>query len=349
MMRRLISLTLCGAAVLLEPNVATAQGAQKPSTNDPRAEEARRRFREGMRATDAEDFERARLAYLQTYALNQSPEVLRNLGVAEIRTGRLAEGARHLAAYLRGSPATTENADQRRYAADLLRQTEAKIARLSVRVDIVGAEVVVDGESAGRSPLDFEWHVDPGTRLITVRSNEIERTRRVTVRPGDVVQLTFQLAPDSGAASLPPDSPPPVRAGLEPRPAAPPAKRVSSPERAAWPIYVGGGIAVAAAATGAIAALSASSNQEDLERLRARIGPSGCRAPTPHAADCADVARLVDGYDRNVHLARAAFVVFGVTGLATIAYVAWPVSTPSSARNLTIAVGPRGVAVRGLF
>jgi hypothetical protein len=108
-------------------------------------------------------------------------------------------------------------------------------------------------------------------------------------------------------------------------------------------------MAVAAAATGTIAILSASSNQDDLERLRARIGPSGCRAPTPHAADCAEVSRLVDGYDRNVHLARAAFVVFGVTGLATIAYIAWPASAPSSARNLAIAVGPRGVAVRGLF
>ena len=56
-------------------------------------------FKEGIAAFDRRDFEAARLAFLQTYALKPEAAVVRrNLGLAEIYSGHYLDGARRLAA-----------------------------------------------------------------------------------------------------------------------------------------------------------------------------------------------------------------------------------------------------------
>src|SRR5689334_6911414 len=75
-----------------------------PSSAEPPSEllkTARRRFQEGVAAVDAGNYEAARLAFQQAYAIKPHPSVLRNLGQAELRTGHYLEAARHLSTFLR--------------------------------------------------------------------------------------------------------------------------------------------------------------------------------------------------------------------------------------------------------
>src|SRR5438552_6734139 len=111
---------------------------------DPPSEDvkmARKRFQEGVAAVDAGNYEAARVAFQQAYALKPHPSVLRNLGQAELKTGRYLEAARHLATFIRdtsfGTPA------ERDIAKKALVQAEAKLSKLVVEVDVDGAEISV--------------------------------------------------------------------------------------------------------------------------------------------------------------------------------------------------------------
>ena len=106
------TLTLSFCFVFFVTAQVHAQPPPPDEAPDRMTAEARRRFDEGKKATAEGDFERARVAYMQTYVLNQASVVLRNLGTSEIRSGHLVLGARHLAAYLRGEPAPTETPEQ---------------------------------------------------------------------------------------------------------------------------------------------------------------------------------------------------------------------------------------------
>src|SRR5882724_88200 len=93
--RRILSLSSLAFVQLL---------ASAPSFADPPNEAvrmARRRFQEGVAAVDAGNYEAARVAFQQAYALKPHPSVLRNLGEAELKPGRHLEAARHLSTFIR--------------------------------------------------------------------------------------------------------------------------------------------------------------------------------------------------------------------------------------------------------
>ena len=60
-----------------------------------------RLFQEGVTFYDAKDYEKARAAFLQAYALKKHPSVLLNLAQSELRSGHEADAAQHFDQYLR--------------------------------------------------------------------------------------------------------------------------------------------------------------------------------------------------------------------------------------------------------
>ncbi len=101
-MRRTVSLSLTQlgtaaallGALLLVPAPALAQ-------DDVTLTMARERFKEGVGYFDKKDFAKARVAFLQAYALKKHPAVLLNLAQSELRSGHEADAAKHFAQYLR--------------------------------------------------------------------------------------------------------------------------------------------------------------------------------------------------------------------------------------------------------
>lgn len=72
-------------------------------------------------------------------------------------------------------------------------------ARLSVDTQPAGAEVLLDGQNRGNSPLTLS--VEPGTHTLTVRAGGAERGVRLTLAPGSQVVHHFDLAPAPVAAA----------------------------------------------------------------------------------------------------------------------------------------------------
>src|SRR5262245_23442713 len=94
------------AAVILLGSCLVLVTVVRPSLaqSDGETEVARQRFREGVAHYDRQDYEKARLAFLQAYLLKPHPAVLLNLAQSELRAGRHAEAAANFAKYLRENP-----------------------------------------------------------------------------------------------------------------------------------------------------------------------------------------------------------------------------------------------------
>src|SRR4249920_3258530 len=88
--------------VLLGASSALAAPPARPSADeDTTVAIARERFKEGVAFFDQKQYDKARVAFLQAYALKKHPAVLLNLAQSELRCNHEADAAKHFSAYLR--------------------------------------------------------------------------------------------------------------------------------------------------------------------------------------------------------------------------------------------------------
>jgi tetratricopeptide (TPR) repeat protein len=187
-----------GAAVLvcslLAPGLSQAQ-------DDVATIAARERFKEGVGYFDAKEYEKARAAFLQAYALKRHPAVLLNLAQSEVRSGHERDAAEHFSAYLReaadASPAEREAAEAG------LATAKASVAELKVTSAEMGAEVHVDGTLAGTIPLPGPIFLDPGSHQLELRKGTQSSTRSVTAKAGERSELNLTLTPAAAEAPKP--------------------------------------------------------------------------------------------------------------------------------------------------
>ena len=94
-MRRLrfASLFLFAALATSTPAPAFAQGLSAQ-------EEASARFQTGLKYYDAHDFESARLAFTQAYAVLQKPSILLNLALSELYSNHPVAAIGHFEQYI---------------------------------------------------------------------------------------------------------------------------------------------------------------------------------------------------------------------------------------------------------
>jgi hypothetical protein len=181
---------------------------------------ARERFKEGVAFFDKKEYDKARVAFLQAYALKKHPAVLLNLAQSELRSNHEAEAAKHFAAYLRESK---DASDSERQAAEAgLNATKAIVAEVTVNVDEGGAEVFVDGASEGVSPLAGALYVAPGSHTIEARKGSKSAATQINASAGRQLTANLSFAPKPAAVPAP-DAPAPPGAApeLAPAPAAP--------------------------------------------------------------------------------------------------------------------------------
>lgn len=165
---------------------------------------ARKRFQEGVRLYDQGKYEEARAAFLQAYALKKHPAVLLNLAQSELRSDHPVEAARHFAEFLRDNPQA--GAAERKAAEDGLTAARVKTGQLDIKVDVEGADVFVDGELVGRTPLPGIVDVQPGTRKVEVRApGQPAKLQDVNAELAKVTPVSITFGAGSAA---PPGTPP---------------------------------------------------------------------------------------------------------------------------------------------
>lgn len=219
---------LCIAAVALSAVAGTTTWSPRVALagdDDTAAiEMARQRFQEGVRYFDAKQYDKARAAFLQAYALKKHPTVLLNLAQSELRSAHDAEAAEHFAEYLREN--RDAGASERQSAEQGLASAKARVAEVSLAVDLPDAEVFVDNDSRGHAPLPGPVYLSPGTHTLQARKEGKVATSTVTASAGQSVSVALNFSnvgrtatprPETTAAAQP-TPPPPPQPEVEPRP-----------------------------------------------------------------------------------------------------------------------------------
>jgi tetratricopeptide (TPR) repeat protein len=165
--------------------------------SDVETEEARRRFQEGVRYYDQRQYDKARLAFTQAYALKPHPAVLLNLAQSELRAGHYAAAATHFAQYIRENP----NADAMDHARGAFEEARKRVVEVNVAVNQPDAVISVDGIEAGKSPLPDVLYVEPGARTIGAEKDGAQASHLLRAEAGQRLYVTLELqAPWSAAA-----------------------------------------------------------------------------------------------------------------------------------------------------
>lgn len=294
-------LTTLVAVILL---VAASATAQETFSN----QEARARFEEGTKLADTSDYERARVKFLQAYALEQRPSILTNLAVCEQKTNRLLEAIDHAEQYL-----AHPQADARRSAA--MRQLLDQLSRGTAKVHVVGPSglaIVIDGAAKGRTP-SADLHLLPGKHTVAVG----ETTREMTLAAGETqnVDVTPTTAP-----------PPPTEHAT--------TKWMPPPTGA----IILGGVGLVGLGLGIGLGAASSGQRSDLDAKAKASG--GICAATPAAPACVDLRSARDGAQTTATLSVVGYVAGGALLAGGIVWWLLAPRTVSERVSVTPLIGP---------
>ena len=363
------TLLFCGLCVFAVPSFVTrpAQAGE-----DAMIEMARERFQEGVKYYDEKQYEKARAAFLQAYALKRHPAVLLNLAQSELRSGHEADSAKHFATYLREHKEAS--ALEKQEAEKGLAASKTKVTELTLTADADGAEVFVDGQPEGRTPLPGPLFLEPGNHSIEARKEGKTASTSVTAKAGAQSSATLSFAGASaatgaaaGTAAGPGETPPGEAGSSAPAGEEAPADTgtyevdTSGPREPffSWakrsPVaWIGAIVTVGGIAAGTALALSSRSAFDSAdsvaEKIRVAADEDGIRGPCvdpqsngPRAQDYVDACQKyddnVEAGDQRKLYSTVSFVVAGVALAGTIVYY-FVSSKPKTAETVS---KPRGL------
>lgn len=227
--------------------------------------EARERYERALKLYEEADFDAALVELERAYELRPTYKLLYNIARVRLALNDHASALKGYRRYLEEA-GTKIPASRRSEVEAEIKKLEARVAKLTVVVDVAGAEVFVDDVSVGTSPLPEAVLVNAGLRRISVRHpDRPPQTQRLSLAGGDQKQLEVTLTPAATApkpASTQPSAEPtttPRRpVAQDPPPDAPPDEA-----GAPWFGWVMTGVFAAAATTTGVLALSADGSLSD--------------------------------------------------------------------------------------
>lgn len=195
------------AGEVVEPGGGEAGGAVEPQV-DPAIREAGERFDRGVAFYDEGDFGAALAEFLRAYELTGHWGVLYNLGQVSAALNRHVDAVRYFEGYLEGGGGEIDAA-RRAEVEQRLRELRSRLATLTVTVDVDGAEVLLDDEIVGTTPLPEPIYVAAGPHVVVARHPEHGSERRsVTLASETAETVAFELM--QPVVEPPPAAPPPV-------------------------------------------------------------------------------------------------------------------------------------------
>jgi hypothetical protein len=177
-----------------------------------------------QKAFDKGRFEDALIQLALAWEQRQSYDIAGNLGIVELKLGRVRDAADHLEFALRYFP-PTEGASLKAGLQAKLDEARSQVGAVLLRVEPPDAEVLVNGRRVEPGLLGREVFVGAGAVTIVVRrEGYLQEQRTLTVEKGGQLDQAIALR------KVPPPPPPPV-----PPPPPPPPR---------WPAVVLGAVGV---------------------------------------------------------------------------------------------------------
>lgn len=305
--------------------VKCASGQATPrasSAVDADKEVAKRYEAEGVKALNAEQWEKARTALREAFKRERHCQIAANLGWAELMAGKPRDAAEHLSFFLREAQDVSD-AD-RQEAETMLVGAKAAIGTVTVRVDAVGAEVLVDGQEVGTSPLAEPVFVEPGSRTFEARMAGLSLERQVIkVVAGAAPVVELKLAPMVIPVATQAQAP---VSSVE----APP--ETAGPRWRTWPFM--GSVGLAAAGIGLGVGLTVVANETG-QAADDKLKALKLNTPTqyqvcgkdhfrPNGVACEGLKETLHAQDRLTNAAVAGYVVGGVAAVGAVTFLLWP-------------------------
>jgi hypothetical protein len=299
-----------GLLALPLPRVAHGEPAASSETEDVENAKALQTFKEGIAAFDRRDFEAARVAFLQTFALKPTaPVVRRNLGLAEIYSGHYLEGARRLGRVIH----TTDEGSSvdRARMVESLKKAEAHLERVTIEVNVEGAEIQIGDVDLGTSPLPFAWYLEPGSYDVRVsKPGFVTHSETRQARAGDAQHLRISLKPVEVEA--------PVAVAPVHEPEPPPRPELDRGGPNPWLLVAGSAVTAGGLVAGLTLTLFAADNADKVRQLGDELNGRDCRGmSTPKCEELGDTAAA---HDQQVRWAAVSFALGAAAGISTLVY-----------------------------
>ncbi|HJL18473.1 MAG TPA: PEGA domain-containing protein, partial [Sandaracinaceae bacterium LLY-WYZ-13_1] len=200
----LVVLVLAGA--MARP--AAAQPPTEP-TEEARAQAAEH-FDRGIAFFNEERYDAALAELARAHELAPAPATLYNLARVHAALGHAVQAAESYARYLEEA-GDAIGARRRREVTEALAEQRSRIGRLTVRSDVRGATVAVDGVDVATTPLTEPIALSAGSHTVEVRAPGHETVRRAVAIAGEsdtsvTVHLREEVVPRGTlrvAASVP--------------------------------------------------------------------------------------------------------------------------------------------------
>lgn len=300
---------------------ATTASAQTRQPQKQKIEEAMPHFQRGVDLYDENDFTNALIEFRRAYDIAQDYHVLYNLAQTCYQLQNYACALDSFQRYLSegGSQLTRE---RKAYVDKEISKLKTRVASVRVAVNVPGADIAVDDEKVGTSPLGHPLTVSQGKRKITATlDGRPPATKTIEIAGGDSTSISLDIETATHDQQQPPPPPPP------------PVETRRHVPWAAW--GAAGGLLVAWGVTGAVALAFSSDATSKLDT---------------YGASAADIKGAQDGA-RGFALASdialgCTVVAVGIATVLTILAKPEPVEKSASAH---VYVGPTGIAVLGRF
>ncbi len=341
-MRHLLLSAPLALALMLA--IAPPAGADPLTAQD----EANARFQTGLKYYDARDFESARLAFTQAYAVLQRPGILLNLGLSELYSNRPIEALAHLATYAKDTSSPAEKRERAKKAID---EALKKTGHLAVKT-APEARVEVDGTPASPSSSGV-IHVMPGAHAVEARLGDKIKSATVDARAGETtnVDLAFDKESAGGVAPIAPAPVAPRSSETDPRFTEPPHEPARS--ETFWGVRSISGLALVGLGAvglgvGLVSKGQESSQREEADRLAAGLpAADACTGASSSRPECRDLADAVSSRDSAASRAGTFFVLGGVTAGVGAALVLSAVVWPHRRESAAAGAVPRLIPVTG--
>jgi hypothetical protein len=284
-------------------------------------ERAREKFRLGVNAFRAERFEEARQLLSEAWRLRRTYDVAASLAQVEHELGHHGRAAELLDFCLNNfAPIESDTKFQE------LRQVFDEVQKRVGQIDLTrvppGAEVWVDEELVGTTPLGLNMYLEPGLHEFDIRLGKKSLRRSLVVQAGAQHRVPIELSHDN-AEPAPGSARPSSGAGE--RAAAAPGSLTGT--RPTFPYYIGGALLVAGSTIGVTFHLASNHARIRADDLRTRSGVSDCSVT---GATSTEFCRSLQDADAervfNRNFAVFGYGVAGTAALTMAIYWLWPES-----------------------
>jgi hypothetical protein len=331
----------CAAAL-----VAVGLAADPARADDPIAREARSRFAEGLQRYGARDFEAARAAFLQAYALVPAVDVLYNLAMSELRGEHPVEALAHLRAYA-ADPRTRD--DERARAARFMDEAALRTGHLTFGpAPGADATLSIDGDPRSWPAANEAIDVTAGNHVVARRvGSENPHALSVDAAPGLVTPVVWPepALPLGVGQAMPNDDAALFHARVSGADLAhdeDPHADLVSPRP-----FVTAGLVVAATVAAGFGTAFLADRVHQIDRVNTlRATGIQCNAPSP--PECSRFAAARETYDADKTRAIVLFGAAAALGLGAIAtWTLWP--REDGTPRVRAGVGPASVSAALTF